>query len=714
MFENVTSDLAMNQACGQAEIVGRLMDALLKPQSVALIGASSRQSSNGLAMVEMSRIDGYKGRVYPINPNYSEIDGLKCYPSLDALPETVDLVVLAIANANLEEAFDGAVAHGAKAITVFGSAFLDNDVAPALAQRLKNKAVDAGIVLCGPNSMGLYNPGIGLRIAGFPSPEGLRAGGIAFVAQSGSAFSALAHNERRLGFTVCVSSGSELGATAADYIEWSLQQPETRVIGLFLEQMRNPKRFANVLDRASSRDIPVVILKVGRTAKSAQMALSHTGALTGNDQSFLAFCRKYGAVVVEDLDEFAATLQFFDQPRRLPEHGAFASMHDSGGERELTVDIAERLNVEYAEISSETRGRIQPFLDPGLHAENPLDAWGTPGNFVERYEGALNALLADENVGTAVFFSDIRDDYWYSAGVAQAVLKVAMKAAKPVAIATNYSKTTNSELALALAREGVPVIEGTREALLAYRHASHWRNRPRHVEAPAPHADATTVQAWRTRLSSGNDLSEHEGLRLLAHFGVRAVETTRVANLKDACDAASKIGYPVVLKTATGHAHKSDVGGVRLNLKSAEDLQTAYGDLCNRLGPEVLVSAMAAPGVEIGLGAVVRDEMGPLVVVSAGGVLIEHLKDSNAALAPISAAEALDLLKGLRIYPLLEGVRGNLPADIESLATLIERFSVLVTSLSDVISEIDVNPVIANASGAVAVDALVVAKPRKK
>ena len=209
-------------------------------------------------MVEMSRIDGYKGRVYPINPNYSEIDGLKCYPSLDALPETVDLVVLAIANANLEEAFDGAVAHGAKAITVFGSAFLDNDVAPALAQRLKNKAVDAGIVLCGPNSMGLYNPGIGLRIAGFPSPEGLRAGGIAFVAQSGSAFSALAHNERRLGFTVCVSSGSELGATAAAYIERSLQQPETREIVLFLSaiilaalvELVAPFAFRRILDDA--------------------------------------------------------------------------------------------------------------------------------------------------------------------------------------------------------------------------------------------------------------------------------------------------------------------------------------------------------------------------------------------------------------------------------------------------------------------------------
>jgi acyl-CoA synthetase (NDP forming) len=704
----------MNAPAGapaKAAAVHRL-DPLLKPASIALLGASARPDSNGLALVEMSRIDGYQGHIYPINPRYTAIDGLRCYPTLESLPERVDHVVISLANAQLESGLELAIAHGAKAATIFGSGQIDGDTEPRLPHRIKSRAEAAGIAICGPNSMGFYTPLVGLRVAGFPSPPGLRRGGIAFIAQSGSAFSALAHNDRRLGFGLCVSSGMELTATAADYAEWALLQPETKVIALFLEQMRDPARFAAVLEAANRRDVPIVVLKVGRTVRSAAMALSHTGALAGSDLAFVAMCRQHGVVVVDDLDEMAATLLLFDQRHRMPA-GKLASIHDSGGEREMIVDMAERLGVPYAEITDATKTALAPHLDPGLVPENPLDAWGTPQDFVVRYIGAFGALVDDPNVAAGVFFSDVREGYWYSAGLVEAARAVARRATKPVVIATNYSKTFNHDMAHQLAKDGVPVLEGTRESLLAVRHAFHWRDRKRERAAPSSHIPAAVVDRWRKRLAASGPLSEHEGLELLADFDVTTVASRLAETAAEARESAAAIGYPIALKTAAGHTHKSDVGGVRLGLTTASELDAAYADLSARLGPDVLISAMAPAGVEIGVGAVVDEAFGPIIVLSAGGVLIELLDDKAAALAPFGPDDARDLLGELKVHKLLAGVRGRPPADIHALAHLVSRFSIMVAALAQEISEIDVNPVIAGPSGALAVDALVITKQRK-
>jgi acyl-CoA synthetase (NDP forming) len=688
------------------------LDPLLKPSSIALMGASARPNSNGLALVEMCGIDGYEGRIYPVNPRYAEISGRKCYPSLESLPERVDHVVIALANTQIESGLELAIAHGAKAATIFGSTQLEGDTEPRLAERVRRRARSAGLALCGGNSMGFYNPLIGLRVAGFPSPPGLRRGGIAFIAQSGSAFSALAHNDRRLGFSLCVSSGMELTATAADYTEWALHQPETRVIGLFLEQVRDPSRFTAVLEAANRLDVPVVILKVGRTARSAAMALSHTGALAGNDLAFMALCRRHGVVVVDDLDEMAATLLFFDQRHRMPK-GKLATIHDSGGEREMIVDMADRLGVPFAEITDATRKAIAPHLEAGLAAENPLDAWGTAQDFVARYTAAFGALVEDPNVAAGVFFSDIREGYWYSMGVIEAVRAVAKRATKPVVIATNYSKTFNHDFAHELAEDGIPVLEGTRESLLAIRHAFRWRDRVRARVAPRSKIGPEIVERWRKQLAGAGSLSELQGYGLLQDFGIPVVASRMVSTAAEARDAAGALGYPVVLKTAAGHAHKSDVGGVHLGLATAAAVEAAYADLSARLGPTVLVSAMAPAGVEIGLGAVVDEVFGPTVVVSAGGVLIELIEDKAAALAPFGPDEASELLSETRIHKLLSGIRGRPPVNMEALAELISRFSMMVAALADVLAEIDVNPVIASPAGAVAVDALVITKQRK-
>lgn len=685
------------------------LDPLLVPRSIALVGASARPESNGLAMVEMSRIDGYAGRVHPVNPRYDRIGDLPCHPSLDALPGRVEHVVLALSSAQLEEGLEAAIAHGARAATIFATARLDGDGDPPLAERLARRAREAGIALCGASSMGFYSRSIGLRVAGFPSPPGLRAGGIVFIAQSGSAFSALAHNDRRLGFTACISSGMEMTTTAADYIDWALAQPTTRTIGLFLEEVRSPDRFVAALEAASARNVPVVVLKVGRSARSAAMAVSHTGAIAGSDTAFVAMCRRHGVALAEDLDEFAATLQLFDQPRRAAA-GGLATIHDSGGEREMVVDIAERIGVPFGEISQATRDAIAPSIEAGLVAENPLDAWGTGKDYVDRFASAFGALVADPDVALGLFFSDVREDYWYSAGVVEATRRVARACAKPVGIATNYSKTFDHRLARDLAEEGIPVLEGSRESLLAVKHALRWRDRRRGQATDAPRPPAGAVARWLARLSDGAALDEHDGLLMLRDFGVGTVESRRAGSCREALAAARAIGYPVVLKTAEGHAHKSDVGGVRVGIATAAALGRAYREMAARLGPRVLVAAMARPGTELALGALVDPTFGPLVVVSAGGTRIEELDDKVAALAPVGAAEAGDMLRGLRVRAALAGARGAAPADIGALAATIAAFSAMAAALAPCLAELDVNPLIVGPGGIHAVDALVVAR----
>jgi len=577
---------------------------LLAPRSIALVGASARPDSAGNAMLRMARLDGYGGHVVAVNPNYPEIEGTPCFPSLSSLPAPVDHAVLCLPNAGLEAALDEAIAHGARAATIFATCHLDDDSDPPLAARLAARARAAGVAMCGGSSMGFYNLWEGLRVAGFPSAPGIARGGIVWIAQSGSAFSALAHNDRRLKFGLCVSSGAELTTTTADYMAYALDRPETRVIGLFLESVRDPANFTAMLGEAAERGIPVVVLKVGRTALSAEMARSHTGALAGNDAAYRALFRRYGVHQVDDLDEMVATLALFEQPRRAAP-GNLATLHDSGGEREMLVDLAAGEGIVFAEIGEATRTRIAPRLDAGLRPENPLDAWGTAADYSARYAECFTALLDDPNVGAGLFVSDVRAGYWYSAGCVEAAAAAAKRTEKPVAVVSNYSLTDDAGLAARLAAADVPVIKGSRNGLRAARHLLAHRDFAGRVRGIAPAAPAGAAQIWRPRLTGGAALTEEQGLALLADYGIAATRHEAADSRAAALRAAEALGYPVALKTANPEiAHKSDAGGVRLGLAGGDALVAAYDEMAARLGPAMLVAEMAPPGVEIGLGAI--------------------------------------------------------------------------------------------------------------
>lgn len=686
------------------------LDPLLSPRSIAFVGASAKRDTPGHDMMRMVRNGGFKGDVFAINPNYAEIEGFPCVPDLRRLSESPDLVVLAVKNERLEDGMKEAVAVGAKAAVIFASGQLAADVAPVLTQRLAAIARDARMPVCGANCMGFYNDLDNVWICGFPSPRRPDRGSIALIAHSGSVFGALAHNDPRLRFALAISPGQELTTSMADYISYAVDRPEVKVVGLFMETARDPDGFRMALEKAAAREVPIVALKVGRTEAAAKAALTHTGAIAGTDAAYQALFDRYGVVRVETLDELAATLMLFSTGRR-PGPGNLVSIHDSGGERELMIDLAERIGVGFAAIEHDTKQLLAAQLDPGLEPENPLDAWGTGQNFVTRFASCFQDLMSDRNAAIGLFSADIRDGYYLHQGFADAAKAVAERTTKPVALVTNYTQVRHDTLALMLSKSGVPVLDGTLNALIAVRGALAYRDfLATSEDAPAtlPASLQGERDRCRGRLASGQILGEAESLMLLSAWGIPSVRHETATTEDHAIAAANHIGYPVVLKTAAeGVTHKSDVGGVCLDIKNDAALAAAYRDLARNLGSKVVVAKMLRNGVELSFGMVRDPQFGPVLMIGAGGVLVELLGDNVSALVPFGPVTARRLLDRLKIRKLLDGFRGQAPVDIESLALVMSRFSVLCDELRDLVSEIDVNPLICGAEIA-AVDALVV------
>jgi len=679
---------------------------LLAPVSLALVGASPKPDSVGQGMIAGAA--GFPGRLYLVNPGYREIGGVPCHPSLAALPEPVEHVALGVANARLEAALGEAIAAGARATTIFGSGYLADDGDPPLTQRLATLARSAGLAICGGNGMGFYNLDAGVMVCGFPPPHALRPGGVSLICHSGSVFQALANYDRRFGWNLAVSAGQELVTTAADYLDFALDQPTTRAVGLFLETVRDPAGFTAALEKAAARDIPVVALKVGRTAESARLAVSHSGAVAGDHAAYRALFDRYGVIETETLDAFANLLQLMGQERRLAT-GGLASIHDSGGERELLVDLAVEAGVPFARIAPATAARLASRLDHGLDPVNPLDAWGTGRDYEGIFGDCLAALAADPDTALAAFCVEINDGYYLSEGYARALRRAAAGTDKPVVLATNLAANSSDALQARLAAAGVPVLNGADASLAAIAGAmAHrdWRRRPPIMAAPAP---AGRRDTWRPVLVRGRPLDEGESLALCADYGLASLPHRIVEDAAAALAAAKAIGFPAVLKTAApGLLHKTEHDGVKLRLEDEPAVSRVYEDLTRRLGPRVLVTRMAGCGVELAFGASRDPQFGPLVMVGAGGVLIESLADRQFALPPFDAATARRLIDRLALRPLLDGRRGAGAADVGALAEALARFSVMVADLADMVEEIDVNPLIAGRDGVVALDALVV------
>ena len=676
--------------------------AMLEARSVALVGASPRPGTLGARMVAEVARSPAAPAMYLVNPKYREIGGVPCHPSLAALPRPVDLVLLGVPDAALAAQVELAARRGDRSVLIFGAAFGDG-----LREQIATTARGAGMALCGAGCMGFVNVGYGLRAIGYQEPDQLPAGPVALVTQSGSVFSAMLRTRRALGYTVAVSSGQELVTTAAQYARYALDLPQTRVLALVLEAMRDTGALQQVLEAAAVKQIPVMLLTAGGSAAGRALVTAHSGALAGADGAWEALADAYGVHRVADLAELADTLELFTIGRRPPPgtRGGIATVHDSGLERAHVADLAAGLGVPFASVGEATVARLAEVLDPGLEPGNPLDMWGAGTKAQWQLTESLAALAGDPAVAAVALAVDLVTEFDGDRSYADALTEVAGRTGKPLAVLANIPAAVDPAVAGELRAAGIPVLESARTGLLALGHLLRhgaWTARPQ----PAL-PDLARQERWTRALRAG-PLPAAEAFALLRDYGIPAARAQRADGAAAALAAAARIGYPVVLKTAEpGVAHKSDAGGVVLGVRDPAGLEAAYADLAARLGPRVLVCETAGPGTELSIGILSGGDLGPLVVVGAGGVLVEHLADRAVALPPVDAAGAGRMLSRLRVARLLAGFRGQPPADLGAVTAAITGVSAIAGELGGELTALDINPLICGPAGALAVDVLI-------
>ena len=701
---------------------------LLHARSVAVVGISTPDRFGGQLYANLRDFE-YEGEIYGVNPRYETLYDQPCYPSISALPAPPELVVLAVPNKVLLPAFEQAVNSGVQAAVIFGSAHSDDGEPRALENAIAALAHREGMPICGPNCMGFLSFERKLVLSGYPVIPGTPSGHITLISHSGSVFDSMWQNDRRVHFNYVISSGNETVTTLADYMHFALADPSTRVIALFLETVRDPDGFRTGLEAAAARDVPVIVFKVGRSELGARLAQSHSGALAGNDAVYDALFAYYGVRRVRSLDEFMDTLELF-APGWRPRPGAIAATLDSGGERGMLVDLAEEIGVPFAEIGPETREKLAATLDPGLEPTNPLDAWGT-GNDLERiYRDCLLALDSDPATGLNVFAVDLMRASNLPPTYIDITLPILPHFQKPLIFMVNLSSAASEIEMDRLRRAGVPVLMGTETGLRAIKHLfeyGEWadgRMGERTNKRMGEWADgrisnqrigkSLATNPTRTIDSLIRDsplpLDEFASKQVLAEYGLPIPSEEITASLDDALAAAARIGYPVVLKTAEGLLHKSDAGGLVLDLRDEAGLRQAYESLAARFGPRMLVQKMHPRGIELILGLVNDPQFGMFLSVGFGGVFVEVFKEVRLLVLPTTAAQIRSALGSLRGSALLSGARGRPPVDLGAVVGAALALAAFGADAADFVSEVDVNPLIAYPDGVVAVDALIIPK----
>ena len=685
------------------------LDPLLRPSSIAIVGASASEGV-GRRILETLLHGQYPGALYAINPKYDDVLGVPCFPDLAALPEPVEHVVFAVSDHRIEAIFEEAVKTGVKAMTIMSMLYIDNDMQPPLKERIQARVQETGVLVCGANGMGFYNFADRVTVGGFATRPNHIAGNVALISHSGSGMAGIMDSDERINFNLTVSAGQELSVGMHDYLDFALEMPTTEVVGLFMETVREPDLMIEAFKKATRKQIPIVVIKTGKTKRSAELTVSHSGALAGSDECYNAVFSKFGIQRVNDMNELADTLIMFAQPHSLAE-GNLVTIHDSGGERQLILDLAADQDVDFAELDPETILKLEEILDPGLPAVNPLDAWGRGLDDSDQIMAdSLTTMLQDPNASMGAVVQDrgalsrIYPEYL------QYMKQANDATGKPVFLVSNIQGTSSDNTVMESTARGLPILDGVYSFLAGVRCMHRYRDYLAHENDILEPISTEAMTKWQQIIDQGQLIGENEALEMLSDNGIAVNQSYGVDNLDEVIESAKKLGYPVVLKTAVpGISHKSEVHGVYLNLNSDKELTDAYKDLDKRLGPEALLSKMIdEEGVEMILGMTTDPQFGPMITLGFGGVYAEALKDVVTLMPPFNAETAKQALSELKMQSLLSGYRGSEAADVESYCKMASKFSLFALAMRNHICEIDVNPIILGKDICLGLDALMV------
>jgi acyl-CoA synthetase (NDP forming) len=689
-----------------------LLARFFAPQSLAIVGASeaaywSRNAQNNLSVI------GFAGAMVPVNPKRSRVFGVACAASLREIGAPVDLAYIAAPTGAIPAILEDAGAAGIRHAVVIAGGFAESgEAGHRLQQALVAQARQHGITLLGPNCPGFLNVTGRIAAYGQQIPAGLAAGAVGIVLQSGALTTvmlkfAIAH---AIGLSKVICLGNEADIQAADVLEYLIDDPHTRVIAMFLEQIRDGTRFRALAERALLRGKSIVVLKAGRTPAGQLAALAHTGAVAGDEAVIDAALRQSGVVRVRSLEELLITAGFLAQGYKLGGK-RMAVVTASGGACDIIADRASDEGLEMPAFSDATREALRAYLPAFATVQNPLDTAAVDtmretGTAAAPMDVVAEIVSRDPEIDFVLYMgfnvvpqTEPEPGEREAAIARMAHVRAMRRDAKLPVIPLGLTCLESGPFARRLyAEQGLWMLPGIEFGLTAAGHAVRWNAARQKAAAralPAPPAPAILPGVGKA-----GPWSEAAGRRLLQAAGVTLVPATLAASAEEAVAAAEAAGYPAVLKIcAADIAHKSDIGGVRLNLQSAAEVREAYhavraaGLRASRIGIEgVLVSPMRPRGIELFAGVTVDATFGPVLALGLGGIWIETLKDVSLAVFPVDPAAIEEMLRSLRARALLEGARGGPKVDLAVAAEAIWRCSQAALSLGAGLRVLEVNP----------------------
>lgn len=694
------------------------LNKLLKPTSVAVIGASEKEGFGGDVCRNILSYVEDRSHVYFIHPKRDSVFGVPCYKSISDVPENVDLMVICTSQKTVIPLLQEGAKKGVGGAVVFASGY--GEVGTAEGKQNEAELIAAAkeldIAVMGSNCAGFVNYIDNVQAFAFISAKRDRKGSVGVVSQSGQLCLSMM-DDPGMRFSYNISAGNGKIVQMEDYMDFLVDDEDTKVVSIYIEGVKNADKFAAVLKKAAEKRKPVVILKAGRSAKGGAIAASHTGSLSGSDASFDAVLKKFGAIRIDDLEELIAMSLMLSTMKRMPEKATFASMNLSGGETGICADVGSLNGIEYPDFTEETLKKLKEQLPSYASPNNPLDMTASLSYDADLYAGALRTVMDDPNIGMVLIgytlLLEIADPcihYMYK-GIEKVVQEKGGNC-KPIAMIPFAENTRNPEYQEKLFQIGVPVLPPPVYAFKLLRHLADfiaYEPETKTLELAVGHPKSEETQA----------LSEHESKQELKVYGVPVPDEVIVTSKEEAAQFAKNHPDPLVMKVESADIlHKSDVGGVKLNVCGPEAAEKAYEEIMESVTAKrpdahingILTVPMLDAGVEIIIGVNNDPQFGPMIMVGMGGVFVEVFKDVALYPAPLKEEEALEMLKSLKSFKLLNGYRGTEKCDIKALCQTIVAISNYAQANKDVLKELDINPlfVYPEGKGVGVADALIV------
>ncbi len=684
---------------------------LLKPRTIAIVGASERAGFGGDTTRNYLKFSRNLDRLYLVNPKHDTLFGRRAYRSLSEIEGEIDLVILCTPQKTILPLLEEAAEKGCGGAVVFASGYSETGPeGKILQEELVRKADSLGIAVMGPNCAGFANFIDGIFAFAFLVEERDRRGNIGMISQSGQIVLG-GLDSPNMGFSHVISSGNSCNVKVEDYLDFLVDDEDTKVVAAYIEGITKPEKLISAFAKAAEKKKPIVVLKTGRSGKSRELAASHTGSLSGADKVVRAVFRRYGVIEAADLEELMGLAAAFSWLAELPRGERCVFMNVSGGEAGVMADLTEDYGITLAEMEQETKDALQTLVPDYGSVNNPFDMTAGIGYNTPVMVQAMEMISADPNVDAIVVAYTITPEIWDDT-ITHMVEAVSIarekEGLKPVFWIPLIEHTRHLESAETLKKSGTPLLPTGKYGCAALKKIldyAVWKFQPMEPALP------------EKKHGSSHALSEYESLNYLSSHGVPIPPQAVAATEEEAARIGGELGYPLSVKIHSRDIqHKSDVGGVKLNIKNQEELITAFHTVmenCRKNAPDaelegVLLKPMLKAGTEMIIGVNNDKDFGPMIMIGMGGVFVELFKDVQLAPAPLDFQQAEEMIKRLVSYPLLSGYRGRPVCDKKALADLLVKISRMAAEGRDTIKELDINPVFVTEEGAEIADALLV------